>query len=150
MNPTFWKLSQGRGFFEFSELLDSIEDRLVYVHKDTQAKGQSSYTQGENFINAAIGDYFYLTHGNTGIYLLGQITGPANFITKHGKGWLDRPFRIIAKSNTKQKYAGPDKWWSPSHNSTFVEIPQKDLKLFEEEILLPFFDLKLSRYGIKA
>lgn len=105
---------------------------------------------GKNFINANIGDYFYLTHGNTGIYLLGQITGAANCITKLGKGWLDRPFRIIMMSNNKQKYDGPDKWWAPNHNSTFVEIPCDELKLFEEEILQPYFEFKLSKFCIKA
>jgi hypothetical protein len=74
MLPTFWKLSQGTKFFDYDELLQSIEDRLVYVHKDTKAKGISNTPQGQNFADAKIGDYFYLTHGNAGIYLLGQFT----------------------------------------------------------------------------
>ena len=82
MKIKFWKLSQGFGLFTFDELLKSIEDRLIYIHKDTGAKGNSKTSQGEDFINASIGDYFYLTHGNSGgIYLLGQMTGPVNYFS---------------------------------------------------------------------
>ena len=77
MLPNFWKLSQGTDFFSFEEISDSIENKLVYVHAHTAAKGRSSETQGDQFIEAEIGDYFYLTHGNRGVYLLGQFTGPA-------------------------------------------------------------------------
>jgi hypothetical protein len=46
MKPTFWKLSQGTEFFTYEDMLQSVEDRLVYVHKDTAAQGQSSVSQG--------------------------------------------------------------------------------------------------------
>lgn len=80
MIPKFWKLSQGTDFFSFEKISDSIEKGLVYVHAHTAAKGRSSEAQGEKFIDANIGDYFYLTHGNTGIYLLGQFTGGKYFL----------------------------------------------------------------------
>ena len=78
MKPVFWKLSQGTEFFGFDEIVDSVADKLVYVHKDTKAKGQNEFTQSSDFINANIGDYFYMTNGNDRIYLLGQFMGPAN------------------------------------------------------------------------
>ncbi len=150
MKPKFWKLSQGYDYFNFAELLKSIEDGLVYVHKDTAAKGQSSTTQGEDFINAEIGDYFYLTHGNTGgIYLIGQLTGPANYFSTYGDGWLDRPFRIISRAQNQNPYSGPEKWWTPNHRSTFVQIPENELKMFEAEILKPFFGFSFSKFGLK-
>lgn len=149
MKPKFWKLSQGFTDFSFSELLTSIEQRLVYVHKDTAAKGQSEVTQGENFVSAAIGDYFYLTHGNAGgIYLLGQFTGPANYFSSYGDGWIDRPFRIISRAIKQDSYSGQNKWWTPNHNSTFVQVPESELGLFEELILQPYFDISLKKYGI--
>ncbi|MCR9366091.1 hypothetical protein [Vibrio antiquarius] len=149
MKPTFWKLSQGAEFFNFSDMLQSIEDRLVYAHKSTGKKGTSSKTQGESFFDAKIGDYFYLTHGNEGIYLIGQFTGPANFFPKNmDDGWCDRPFRLIARATYGETYSGPNKWWAPNHPSTFVRVPDGDLSLFEQEILVPYFDLKLSDYGI--
>ena len=116
MTPTFWKLSYGTKYFAFSEILESIEERLVYIFKDTEAKGTTSISQGENFINANIGDYFYLTHGNQGIYVLGQFNGPVNFLSsKHKQGWIDRPYRIIAHSKDNSHYEGPEKWWTPNH-----------------------------------
>lgn len=149
MKPSFWKLSQGYDHFSFEELLKSIEDRLVYVHNKTGAKGQLSTTQAEDFVSASIGDYFYLTHGNTGgIYLLGQLTGPANFLSTYGDGWIDRPFRIIARAKNQNSYSGDNKWWTPNHNSTFVQIPENELELFEALILKPFFEITFDQHGI--
>ncbi|ASU24090.1 hypothetical protein FLM06_19320 [Vibrio cholerae] len=147
MKPTFWKLSQGTEFFTYEDMLQSIEDRLVYVHKDTAAQGQSSVTQGQTFVEAKIGDYFYLTHGNNGVYVLGQFTGPINYFSNWGDGWSDRPFRVIARSKTQECYTGIQKWWSPNHRSTFIKVPEHELSMFEEEILIPFFDLHLKDYG---
>lgn len=148
MQPTFWKLSQGTNLFNFSEIIQSIENRLVYMHKDTQAKGISGISQGQLFIEAAIGDYFYLTHGNNGIYLLGQFTGPVNYFSEYGNGWLDRPFRIIKRSNETSCYEDKEKWWTPNHNSTFVRVPNDELDLFEELILEPFFEITLKEFGL--
>lgn len=128
-------------------MLTSIEERLVYVYKETASKGRSSISQGEQFANAEIGDYFYLTHGNTGgIYLLGQFTGPVNYFS-YAPLWMDRPFRIIARAIQQNSYQGPEKWWSPNHNSTFVQIPDNELELFEKLILKPYFDIELKNYG---
>ena len=118
--PTFWKLSQGGDAFTHSDMLDSIDSRLVYVHGNTGSMGGSDVSQGENFRTASIGDYFYLTYKNRGIYLLGQFSGPANVFSKRGNGWLDRPFRYIRPAAEIRKYTGDAKWWTPNHNSTFT------------------------------
>ena len=149
MKPNFWKLSQGTAQFELQDIIKSIEQRLVYVHKNTKAKAGSSISQAQQFIEADIGDYFYLTHGNNGIYLLGQFLGPANLFSAYGEGWLDRPFRFIKPSISKNKYRGTKKWWAPSDNSTFTHVPNNELPLFETNILTPFFGVKLEEYGIK-
>ena len=93
--PQFWKLSQGAKSFWFSEVIDSVNQKLVFIHKDAGALGRSAETQAQWFVDAPIGDYFYLTYGNEGIYLLGQFSGPANIFSTYGEGWLDRPFRLI-------------------------------------------------------
>jgi hypothetical protein len=148
MKPVFWKLSQGTEFFGFDEIVDSISDKLVYVHKDTKPQGQSEISQAEYFIRADIGDYFYMTNGNEGIYFLGQFIGPANIFSKCGDGWLDRPYRMIRSAITKESYSGIDKWWTPNHRSTFVRVPDEEIPLFEELILVPYFKLKLSDFGV--
>ncbi|GGA66934.1 hypothetical protein GCM10011369_05700 [Neiella marina] len=150
MTPRFWKLSQGREFFSFEEISDSIEKGLVYVHADTRAKGKSSVSQGEHFIEAEIGDYFYLTHGNRGVYLLGQFTGPANIFSSKGSGWVDRPFRVIRHAMANGGYGGPQKWWAPNDRSTFTSVPESELPEFEEFILEPFFGICLADYGVEV
>jgi 5-methylcytosine-specific restriction protein B len=148
MKPQFWKLSQGGTDFVYQDVLDSIARGLVYVHKDTKALGTSTKTQGQDFVDAQVGDYFYLTHGNKGVFLLGQFSGPANLFCSKGDGWLDRPFRLIRPSVTNKKYDGKDKWWAPNHNSTFVRVPDGELALFEECILQPYFGIKLADFRI--
>ena len=150
----FWKLSHGTygGWpFDDAAMLESLADRLAYVHQLTGPLANSLQAQGEAFRdNARIGDFFYLTHGNSGIYLLGQFTGPANIFSARGDGWLDRPYRVICKSTRPRKsYDGAKKWWTPNQNSTFAEVPPDELPLFEELILKPYFDIELSKFGIK-
>jgi hypothetical protein len=149
MRPKFWKVSHGASIFSYGEILEALNQRLVYVHKDTPPKGTAQRSQGEDFILAPIGDYFYLTHGNKGIYVLGQLSGPANFFSKMGDGWLDRPYRHIKSAILDDPYSGPDKWWAPNHDSTFTAVPDDELRLFEEEILGPYFDIKLSKFRVK-
>jgi 5-methylcytosine-specific restriction protein B len=88
------------------------------------------------------------THGNHGVYLLGQFSGAANLFSSKEKGWLDRPFRHIRSSRLIQRYSGPDKWWSPSHDSTFTPVPEGEHGLFEEHILKPYFGITLSDFGV--
>lgn len=148
MVPNFWKLSQGPDHFSFDELLKSIDKKLIYIHTDSGAKGQRYETQAEEFINASIGDYFYLTHGNQGIYLIGQIIGPANIFSEYA-GYIDRPFRLIFRSINTDPYEGQIKWWTPNENSTFVSIPGQELPLFEEIILKPYFNVTFKKFNIQ-
>lgn len=149
MIPKFWKLSHGPNYFSYKEILDAMNSRLCYVHKNTQAKGTLFDSQASKFINAPIGDYFYLTHGNQGVYLLGQFTGPANVFSEYGDGWLDRPYRLIKSSISSSVYGGPQKWWTPNDNSTFTEVPETDLNLFQDYILEPFFGIKYSDFDLR-
>ena len=149
MNPQFWKLSQGPDHFGHEEILSSIEDRLVYVHRTTGPMGRSGKSQASEFMNADIGDYFYLTNGNKGIYILGQFIGPANVFSRKEDGWLDRPFRLIRPSRSRDSYNGKKKWWTPNENSTFVPVPEDEMDLFERQILRPYFDIRLEDFGIE-
>ena len=148
MKPRFWKLSQGPGQFSYPEFLHSIDRKLAYIHKDSGAKGGSARTQADNFVDAPIGDYFYLTYGNEGIYLLSQFSGPVNLFSLYGEGWLDRPFRLIKISTNITPYDGERKWWTPNENSTFVQVPENEISIFEKYILIPYFEIKMSKYGL--
>jgi len=148
MRPVFYKLSHGTEHFNYNEILESIDKKLVYVHKDTGAKGTSAKTQAEDFIDAHIGDYFYLTYGSKRIYLLGQFIGPVNYFSSKEEGWLDRPFRLIRTAISDKRYEGKQYWWAPNHDSTFIKVKKEDLNLFEELILDPYFNISLDDFGL--
>ena len=156
MQPAFWKLSMGPGtagedFKTVLEVLDWIRRGVVLVDKNTRAKGTKQTTQGENFIELEReGDYFYLCHGNRepAVILLGQFTGPPNLLCERGYGWTERPLGWIRTLKSPKSYLGQDKWWAPSHNSTFIRVPDSELMLFEAEILTPYFDLDFKRFQI--
>lgn len=148
MKPLFWKLSQGPDYFSYQDILDSIATGLVYVHQDTKAKGISARTQAQDFIEATTGEYFYLTFGNQGIFVLGQFSGPANIFSSKEDGWLDRPYRLIRLSANRESYNGVHRRWSPNDNSTFTVIPENELDDFEREILIPYFKVRLSDFGV--
>jgi len=147
--PKFWKLSHGASLFSYDELRESIDKQLAYVHIETKGKGTQNTSQADSFINATIGDYFYLTHGNTGIYLLGQFTGPVNYFSPYSDGWMSRKYDIIARSILREKYNGEQKYWTPNDFSTFQEIPKGELHLFEDWILKPYFNITFKKYGIE-
>lgn len=148
MEPTFWKLSMGKSIFEFDQILRCIHEGYVAMHKETNPLGTSRTSQAMDFANAAIGDYFYLTHGNEGIYMLGQFTEPVRLFNLKEKDWMERAFKAV-KFSDGSFYEGEQKWWTPNHNSTFYKIPKEEHVLFEKLILKPFFDLKIKDFLVK-
>ena len=150
MTPRFWKLSHGAEAFSFEEFLLLMDRHVACMHKDTRAKGTTTTSQGEEFINAEVGDYVYLTHGNQGVYLLGQFVGPVNIFSSRGKGWVERDYRVIRHSKIREPYTGAHKWWTPMDRSTFVQVPVAEHQMFEQLILRPYFHIDLSQYGIGA
>jgi hypothetical protein len=124
MQTRFWKLSHGSKEFTAQELLQSIEQRLAYIHGNTRRKW-ASISQAEDFINnALIGDYFYLTYGNRGIYIIRAVSWPPNWLSVFGDGWVDRPFRLIREATEVKPYSGPHKRWAPNDRSTFIPVPE--------------------------
>jgi len=141
-----WKISHGTndtGILEEYRL--SFEDRkVVVVHKETPAKGFSSFKQGDNFtINIKKGDLFYLCYGNS-IQLLGEITSEkAKPNIELQGGWVEHTYKIIAKSQDYTPYKNTQKWWTPNHNSTCIKVDVTDYSLFEELILKPYFNMDM-------
>lgn len=140
-----FKLSQGKDF-SIQEHQTLIESKLVSVHKNTPPKGTSSNAQGYNFINASIGDFFYLCKGNDFVELIGQFTSdarPSDPDLFDDQEWYVRDFRIIKKSIKKEKYTSEKKWWAPNDNSTFIEIPIAEFELANNKIFNPFFSTSI-------
>jgi hypothetical protein len=148
MEPTFWKLSMGNLIFGFDQILRCIHEGYVAMHKDTNPLGTSKTSQALDFASAKVGDYFYLTYGNEGVYMLGQFTEPVRLFNLKENDWMERSFKAVKFSDGRY-YEGDQKWWTPNHNSTFCKVPQEELPLFEELILRPFFGLRIKDFKIK-
>lgn len=157
--PAFWKLSMGKeDFKDILEVIDWLRQGLVLVHSRTKKMAFAQESQGEQFIHQdRDGDYFYLCHSNRskahprrGIILFGQFTGPWVSVRHHrwtdDEGWAARRFSWIKTATSRKKLVGEYKQqWTPRNNSTFIRVPDKDLKLFESVILKPYFGITLSK-----
>lgn len=140
-----WKVSHGKGDFSSEEREEYLNKKKILVHGNT-AKGQ-----GDNFVNAAeVGDYFYLCHGNDqGIILLGKITSEAKDADK-GAGWKERDYEVLINSKVIKPYNGINKGWTPNYNSTFMIVKPNELKLFNQEIAVPYFGINVIGDKVKV
>ena len=143
--PNFWKISHGTDCISDLEVKNFEEKGIIVVHKDTPAKAKSKVSQGEDFIkNIKKGDYFYLCRGNS-IRLLGCISSDEVRDNKDkNDGWCERDYIIIAKSSDVSPYTGNQKWWTPNDNSTCICIQNTELSLFEDYILIPYFNTTVN------
>ncbi|WP_052107715.1 McrB family protein, partial [Clostridium novyi] len=135
-----WKVSHGNnGEFTIKQKEEYIKKRLISV-EETTGKGQ-----GSDFIEKAqIGDYFYLCYGSR-VVLLGVIASDAQKSQdEKRKTWRERRYILLKNSKTDKKYDDIKKGWSPNYNSTFKQVSDNDLGLFEQKILMPYFNITLK------
>lgn len=135
-NLKIWKVSHGPNDISWDVFVKMKKDHQVSVHSNTKAKAASSSSQGNDFVNIANeGDFFYLCRGNTSIELIGKFVGSCEI---DNDGWAYRRYEMIAESIKKNvSYDGDKRWWTPSDNSTFIQV--KDINEFNDFILSPFF-----------
>ncbi|MFT7879055.1 MAG: AAA family ATPase [Sulfurimonas sp.] len=136
----FWKISHGVDSQSGEHREELLKNQLIAVHGDT------AKSQGSNFIKELqIGDFFYLCYGNS-IQLLGKIESEVKECELLDEGWYCRHYSIIKQVNIAKPYTGIKKGWTPNYNSTCKLVPRTELKLFEEHILYPYFDMKLTEF----
>ena len=144
--PAIWKISHGTDQTGISDENKRIFEKhhVVVVHQTTAAKGQSKITQGQNFMySVKKGDFFYLCYGSS-IQLLGEIISDEAMPNPEMQdGWLEREYRLIARSQDTAPYSNTKKWWTPNENSTCIKVGGEDRALFEELILKPYFNKTL-------
>lgn len=142
-----YKLSHGKEHFSDTERSTAKNNRYVSIAPDTKAKGRSSVTQGDNFIKAEIGDLFFVCNSNQGIDYIGMFDDDSLMWSQvndsqYNDGWVNRTFTLLFDAKNPQAYPNNDQsWWMPANNSTFIRVPQHDIKHFEEKILLPVFEI---------
>lgn len=141
-NSTIWKISHGNiKSFNTGERETYLEQHIVAMDKNT------GNGQGKNFTDIMKkGDLFYLCYGNgnKAIKLLGVITSDAVPFDAGNNDWLKRSYEVIKESINGNKYTGVSRGWSPNFNSTCMAVKKPQHTLFEKELLLPYFGMKLN------
>jgi len=141
---TIWKISHGRNHFTREQREQCLSDKIAVMDRNT-GHGQGAAFEAE----MQLGDIIYLCHGNdAGIKVLGKIDSKAKI---YDGSWLKREYKVLFKSRKPdEKYTGPVKAWAPNYSSTCVAVPDHELKLFENEILKPYFNITLDDIGIEV
>lgn len=151
-NLAIWKLSHGDPpNFTEPERQQYLDGHWAVMHRDTNARGpgaQQKGKQGKNFAEAPVGALFYLCHGNSP-QLIGQFTSGSMPCPK-GDGWLQRSYRVLKPAQRTDRYTINSKGWSPQGNSTFWQVSQEDLQIFESTLLQPYFGLSLAEIAEMA
>lgn len=142
-----YKLSHGADYFDVEKTQYCITNNLAVVHVDTNAKGRQNFSQFDLFKSAKVGDIFYVTHGNTGVLLIGQFVDNvvSNFnYNPNETGWRQRNYKLLHRSSEVSSYSGSRAWWSPNDPSTFTEIHLKDFSKANRELFIPHFKVELD------
>lgn len=131
-----WKLSHGKNDFTNEQLNNYLQNQIATISADIK-KGQSKDFKTDK----TNGSLFYLCNSNEKILLLGQFISEAELVN----GWFERKYRVIKQAIISDYYKGSLKrGWTPNYNSTFKPVKPEELRLFEQEILKPFFDMTLE------
>ena len=127
---------------------DARRRSVVLVHRDTKPLASSKVTQADAFAQAPRHSWFYLCRGNERVDLLGRFPDedarPAADPELARAGWLERRYRRIGYPSTYAPYEGPQKWWTPNHNSTFALVPPHDYAEADRLLFGPLFGRALS------
>ncbi len=139
-NPIrIWKMSHGLKEINEENRKKLKEKGAISLHKNTKQMLGKGKSQFELFVEAEIGDYFYLCYSGF-IILFGRIKGEAKPSDILGKEWYEREYDVIWESSNTTYYDGTKKWWAPNGNSTFCQVKENEHNLFEEIILKPYFN----------
>lgn len=117
------------------------QNNWICLHSDT---GKSN---GSNFINnAKIGDFVYICYGGDAVYCIGTITSHSipldsdsnELINGDGK-WVYREIKPLFYPIDKyvRELKGDTRFFMPSGNSTFYEVPKGELDNLNKNIFQP-------------
>lgn len=150
-NHKLFKISHGaHNFFPEEKIIVWRKKNIVVVHSDTHSIATSNIHQGNTFIkDMKIGDYFYLCHGSKYFIAFGRITSvakplPLTESDPNVEGYYYREYEVIQNPINKDKYTGKKHWWSPTGNTTIVEIKSKLINLANDFIFKKYFALEIK------
>ncbi len=142
-----YKLSHGNGVISHVHFLEMLRQGVVVVDENTKGLWSSKTTQFEHFVQARVGDFFYLCRSNSEIVLFAKFISEVEKNTIPGLDgrWKQRRYEVLKSAINNSGYKGTEKpWWSPSFNSTFRVIPKADYPKANEAIFNPFFGLPIE------
>lgn len=149
-----FKISMGKDYFTDEIIEKAINERLVLVHSKTKPKGRSKVSQADIFTNTIKnGDFFYLTHSNKNVKLIGRIISdaqPASFNEMYEEGWLERGFEIIKLADEGGSFNGDSKYWAPNTNVTCWEIESTEMEEANKVLFKPFFHSEFKVLSIES
>lgn len=150
-NYKLFKISHGaHNFFPEEKIIHWRKKNIVVVHGDTHSIATSNIHQGNTFIkDMKVGDYFYSCHGSEYFITFGRITSDAKPLPitesdPNGEGYYYREYEVIQIPVNNEKYYGEKHWWSPTGNTTIVEIESKHINLANELIFKKYFALEIK------
>jgi 5-methylcytosine-specific restriction endonuclease McrBC GTP-binding regulatory subunit McrB len=154
----FYKISHGvfikRPQFVKAGLLDILEkNNWISMGLDT-GKGQTI----EFIENAHIGDYVYVCYGGNDVYCVGKIVSNSKPFDKINndkldieEGWIYREIEPLyfPENGSVSELKTDTRFFMPSGNSTFYEVPKDQLEYINEKIFIPKFKLKVVDKSIE-
>lgn len=140
-----YKISMGSDHFSDEEFDTLLQEQKIVVNKDTKPLASSYTSQGDIFMNEMqIGDYFFVSRGNTRMGLIGKIATDAAPSTNEGwadSGWCERSFELVQPATNNSSYKGDSRWWTPNFNSTCYPVNENDLDFANMNLFEPHFSL---------
>jgi hypothetical protein len=155
----FYKVSHGifkkEPQYKYSGIADILaQNNWACLHSNT-GKGA-----GHDFqYDAEIGDYIYICYGGDELFCIGKIVSPAKLLPKEhndlfkGDGkWIYREFEPVVHPQIKSvhEFKKDNRFFMPSGNSTFYEVPKEQLGFMNENIWEPKMNIKLVDSNIQA
>lgn len=148
----FYKVSHGlfkNGTdYKHTGILDVlVNNNWACIHSKT-GKGQGYEFEH----NASIGDYIYICYGGDDLFCIGQLISDAKYLDKTtndilgGDGkWIYREVKPLyfPKTPSVREFKNDTRFFMPSGNSTFYEVPKVQLEYLNQNIFEPKVGLKI-------
>ena len=146
---TIWRINHGAKFFSEDEWSLFLEQKVIVVAGTPEVEKLTAMRRD---------DYFYLHHGNKsaggqGMKLIGKIIDDEPEPCPTKAEWFQRKYEMLFPVDgmplSGKFYKGAEKGYAPnflgcSGTATIYEIPQYQAKDFENNILVPFFNIEIK------
>ena len=116
------------------------KNKWITIGKNTGAN------QANNFRKAQIGDFVYICYGGSTMYCIAKILSNNKPLDKRyeqlidgGYEWIYREIEPLfyAKDSNINNLKDDRRWFMPSGNTTFFEVPKDQLEYLNEKLLVP-------------